>query len=300
MSYTNIIDKLEMLLNLITSSQLLVGVIVAMILTVLLYMGKQISKKKLVLCNILIETVAISILVLKHTDSVVAIKDELIDLIFKNIYFPSFGVYMFIFGIMIIAFIASIVHFRMKKSYKIINLISFFAFTYLFITFMYLVFTNGINFFDSNSLYTNTSVITVLQLNLLMFVLWLIMLTINSISNSIYEYIRYKNTRVVNSRVSDSIEELKDEAMPTTSVEINNNTVPEIEVPSNNNEPASVCNYTLNEYKMFNNILKQILMLNSYKPNITLNDLLDENLLSVLSEEERNVYKNILMSSINN
>ena len=45
MSYTNIIDKLEMLLNLITSSQLLVGVIVAMILTVLLYMGKQISKK---------------------------------------------------------------------------------------------------------------------------------------------------------------------------------------------------------------------------------------------------------------
>ena len=51
---------------------------------------------------------------------------------------------------------------------------------------------------------------------------------------------------------------------------------------------------------MFNNILKQILMLNSYKPNITLNDLLDENLLSVLSEEERNVYKNILMSSINN
>lgn len=300
MSYTNIIEKIEMLLNLITSSQLLVGVIIAMILTILLYISKQISKKKLVLCNILIEIVAISILVLKHTDSAIAIKDELIDLIFKNIYFPSFGVYMFIFMIMFIAFIASIVHFRMKKSYKVINLISFFAFTYLFITFIYLVFTNNIDVFDNNSLYTNSSIINVLQLNLLMFVLWLIMLTINSISNSIYEYIRYKNTRVVNSTVADSIETLKEDAIQVANVEVNTDVIPSTEIPSSNNQPANVCNYTLDEYKMFNNILKQILMLNSYKPNITLNDLLDENLLSVLSEEERNIYKNILMSSINN
>ena len=300
MSYTNIIEKIEMLLNLITSSQLLVGVIIASILTILLYLGKQISKKKLVLCNVLIDVVALSILIIKNVDSAILIKDELIDLIFMSIYFPSFGVYMFIFMIMFIAFIASIVNFKMKKSYKTINLISFFAFTYLFITFMHLVFTNNINVFDNNSLYTNSSVITVLQLNLLMFVLWLIMLTINSISNSIYEYIRYKNTRVVNSTVADSIETLKEEAITTFPIEVNDNTTLDIGEDKTYEKPINVCNYTLDEYKLFNNILKQILMLNSYKTNITLNDLLDENLLSALSEEERNIYKKILMSSINN
>ena len=46
-------------------------------------------------------------------------------------------------------------------------------------------------------------------------------------------------------------------------------------------------------------MLKQVIILNGYKSKITLEDLLDDNMLAMFSEEEVALYKKILLSTVN-
>ena len=47
MDYMNIIEKLQIFMNLITNSELLMGTIVLIALSILLFLNKQINNKKL-------------------------------------------------------------------------------------------------------------------------------------------------------------------------------------------------------------------------------------------------------------
>ena len=92
----NMIEKLQIFMNLITNSQLLMGTIVLVLLIILLFINKQISKKKLFIIVLLINIGAFLLLLFKYSDQLIRIYNEIIDKIFMNIYFPSVEVYLFI------------------------------------------------------------------------------------------------------------------------------------------------------------------------------------------------------------
>ena len=301
MSYMNMIEKLQIFMNLITSSQLLMGTIVLVLLIILLFINKQISKKKLFIIVLLINIGAFLLLLFKYSDQLIRIYNEIIDKIFMNIYFPSVEVYLFILLFMLITLIVSIVNIKMKKSYKTINIISFFMLFYLFLMITYIVVTNKIDIFNPESIYTNKDVVAILELSTVVYILWIFVILIISISNTIYEYVKLKHTVKINSEVVDSVNELRNTAYETLNIE---NSMDDIQLPIESFEDGNQVAvekkvYTLEEYKLFSQMLKQIILLNGYKSKVTISDLTNEYMLSMFSKDDRNIYMNILNEIIN-
>ncbi len=302
MNYMNIIEKLQMFMNLITNSQLLMGTIVLISLVILLFINKQINKKKLFRVVLLINIGAFLILLFSYTDQLVNIYNEIVNKVFMNIYFPSVEVYLFILLFMFVTLIISICNFKMKKSYKTINIISFFIIFYLFLMITYIVVTNNIDIFNAESIYTNKDAVAILELSTIIYVLWIIVTLITSISNTIYEYIKVKHTVSVNSETADSINELRNTAYETLEISepVDTYVMPKEEpVKESNVAIIEKKGYTLDEYKLFSQMLKQIILLNGYKSKITINDLTNDYILSMFSQEDRSIYKNILNEIIN-
>ena len=306
MDYMNIIEKLQIFMNLITNSELLMGTIVLIALSILLFLNKQINNKKLFRVVLLINIGAFLIMLFLNSEQLITIYNSIIDKIFMNFYFPSVEVYLFILLFMFVVLFVSIFNIKMKKSYKITNIIAFFSFFYLFLMLVNIIVTNNLNIFDINSIYTNKEAVAILELSTLVYVLWLITLLIISISNTVCVYILNKKKKV-KQNVGDSIEALRQEAytnnvdnsyVPMTDFEYSFNEDVDNNILVEQNEKDNK-DYTLQDYKVFNSMLKQVIILNGYKSKITLEDLLDDNMLAMFSEEEVALYKKILLSTVN-
>lgn len=302
MDYMNIIDKLQIFMNLITNSQLLMGTIVLIALSILLFLNKQINNKKLFGIVFLINIGAFLILLFFNSQQLISMYNSIIDKIFMNFYFPSVEVYLFILLFMFVVLFVSIFNIKMKKCYKITNIITFFTFFYLFLMLLYVIITNNLNIFDINSIYTNKDAVAILELSTLIYCVWIIILLIISISNTTYAYILNKKKYKINNNVSDSVELLRQEAYVVPEYNEEDNFV--TKEPALVNDVAVELNsdtnsYTLQDYKTFNSMLKQIIILNGYKSKITLNDLLDDNMLSIFSKDDVDLYKKILLNTLN-
>lgn len=306
MDYMNIIEKLQIFMNLITNSELLMGTIVLIALSILLFLNKQINNKKLFRVVLLINIGAFLIMLFLNSEQLITIYNSIIDKIFMNFYFPSVEIYLFILLFMFVVLFVSIFNIKMKKSYKITNIIAFFSFFYLFLMLVNIIVTNNLNIFDINSIYTNKEAVAILELSTLVYVLWLITLLIISISNTVCVYILNKKKKV-KQNVGDSIEALRQEAytnnvdnsyVPMTDFEYSFNEDVDNNILVEQNEKDNK-DYTLQDYKVFNSMLKQVIILNGYKSKITLEDLLDDNMLAMFSEEEVALYKKILLSTVN-
>ncbi len=306
MDYMNIIEKLQIFMNLITNSELLMGTIVLIALSILLFLNKQINNKKLFRVVLLINIGSFLIMLFLNSEQLITIYNSIIDKIFMNFYFPSVEVYLFILLFMFVVLFVSIFNIKMKKSYKITNIIAFFSFFYLFLMLVNIIVTNNLNIFDINSIYTNKEAVAILELSTLVYVLWLITLLIISISNTVCVYILNKKKKV-KQNVGDSIEALRQEAYTNN---VDNSYVPMTDFGYSFNEDVDNNilveqnekdnkDYTLQDYKVFNSMLKQVIILNGYKSKITLEDLLDDNMLAMFSEEEVALYKKILLSTVN-
>lgn len=306
MDYMNIIEKIQIFMNLITNSELLMGTIVLIALSILLFLNKQINNKKLFRVVLLINIGAFLIMLFLNSEQLITIYNSIIDKIFMNFYFPSVEIYLFILLFMFVVLFVSIFNIKMKKSYKITNIIAFFSFFYLFLMLVNIIVTNNLNIFDINSIYTNKEAVAILELSTLVYVLWLITLLIISISNTVCVYILNKKKKV-KQNVGDSIEALRQEAytnnvdnsyVPMTDFEYSFNEDVDNNILVEQNEKDNK-DYTLQDYKVFNSMLKQVIILNGYKSKITLEDLLDDNMLAMFSEEEVALYKKILLSTVN-
>lgn len=319
MSYISIIDRIKVVFDLIVSSQILVSTIILILIAIFFSINDKFNVKRMFKMILIINAIAFIALIIVYNNEIIKTFDEIINKVFLNFYFPSVEIYLFILLFMIVTLIISIFKINMRKSQKVINTVSFFLMFYLFIALLYVISTKNIDIFNPQSIYTNSQAISLLELSTLIFIVWIIITLINSISNYIYCYIMNKKTRVVNEELADSMDSLRENAynidnsyvpyMANDVININsedlykdsNNdiTVSDVKPQFVNVENNVKGKYSLEQYKIFNNILKQVIILNSYKPKITMDDLLDENILLSFSKEEQSLYKEMLLNTIN-
>lgn len=299
MNYINISDKIEIAMNVIFSSRVLVGTIIFILITLFLFVNKNITKKNMVVKILLINILAFLITLFLHNDYLLNTFDEIVNRIFLNIYFPSIEMYLFVLIFMSVILVVTLCNFKMKKSYKNINIIAFFTIFYFFLMILYVISTNNIDIFTASSIYTDKEVVSLLELSMLVFILWIVFTVINWISNSVYAYILKVKTVSVNDNVGVSVNELRKEAFPEFNNQVSYSYIEKEEPKQVVIENSSVENienkkFSLDDYKTFNNILRQIILLNSYKPKIELDDLLNENILMAFPEKDRELYKSML------
>ena len=260
MKYLSLLEKLKVLLDMLLSFKFILIFVIIMLILTILYLFKKISNKKYIIFMSLSIIVTFIISIIKNYKILSNTFDNFATIFFSGIYFPSIYVYIGILLIISLAFITSVLSSKKRKIYKIINSVIFILNNIFFIIVLNVIAKNNINIFEISSLYTNNSLVAILELNIILFILWIAVLTITYITNTICDNISSKQEVKEVVPVLEPIKELvidkKEEIVPEEN--ISQNTIKENTIIS-----------TVNESKVtFNDILNRLVPVTYYDNEI--------------------------------
>ena len=272
MTYLTILEKLQIFLDMILDSKILLVFIGIIIILSILNLLKVINNKKYILLLVVSLLISLVVDISINYKSLSVTFDNFMNIFFTNIYFPSIYVYIGILVINLITFIISIFNINMKKGYKIINTIIFILNNIFLIIILNVVAENSIDIFSIESLYTNKNLVGILELNVIVFLLWiaslLVMYTVEITSTAVL----YKKEK------SNSVEE--DTEYTYTPVEDNYIYNPQLQ----------------NAYPYSSPVLQDNYMYNSVESNIN-NNIEYKN---IVEEENNNIPINLNNNIIEN
>ena len=350
MKYTSIFEKLDCLLQIISSSIVYSGFLVILAIIILLLIFKKINKKKAIILMLINNIVLFSITIINNIKEISKVFDNIATNFFTNIYFPSTYTYLFILTVINITCIKGILN-KESKAYKIANTICFFIIQFIFVLILNIVATNKIDIFVKKSLFSNTNLVILLEMSINIFLIWLLARTIIYTTDKIAESISLnkiiKNENIINNNtlivnnikeiepeikkevspkqdyvlaIDNDIKEIKEEKQDLFSLNdlifTTQNTTEEIKEETSNEELLDKLinnklpvihneeknekrnNYTLNDYRIFNKILKDIRETNNSNI-IAINKELEAKLSNKYSEEEYELFKLMLKSYSN-
>ena len=179
MNELTFMDKINVLIKLLFSSPVIIGIFAfSMILMILLFFYSKLNKKVMKFIFIILYMAVIGFAVVKYGKYFLTSIDSFVTLFMANIYFPIIPVYVVI---MFISFIIMIVTLSSKNKHRIVKIINTVFFTFiqmLFALFIYIVESNKIDISTNANLYSNEQTMTLLELGMGLFVVWIIILII--------------------------------------------------------------------------------------------------------------------------
>lgn len=223
MTYLSIIEKFRILFNTLLDFKFILMFTILLLILTFFYLIKKLSNKKYMLYMALSFMGIFTISVVSNYEILSSTFDELITVFFRNIYFPSIYVYIGVLVISFISFMVSILNVMLKRIYKVINSIMFVINNVLFIIVINIIAKSRIDIFSINSLYTNTSLVAVLELSIGLFILWILALITVYVTNCICD--RWSHKTVYNAKVEKPV--TFNPVLEVTS---------DVEVPVNTNE----------------------------------------------------------------
>lgn len=179
MNQLTLIDKVQVLFKLLFSSPAIIGIFIfSMILMILLFFYSKLNRKAMKYIFIGIYVGLIGFAVFKYGNYFLTSIDSFVTLFMANIYFPIIPVYI---AIMLISFIIMVVTLSNKNNHRVVKIINTVFFTFiqmLFALFIYIVEVNKIDLSSNGNLYSNEQTMTLLELGMGLFVLWIFILII--------------------------------------------------------------------------------------------------------------------------
>lgn len=265
MKYLSLLEKLKVLLDMLLSFKFILIFVIIMLILTILYLFKKISNKKYIIFMSLSIIVTFIISIIKNYKILSNTFDNFATIFFSGIYFPSIYVYIGILLIISLAFITSVLSSKKRKIYKIINSVIFILNNIFFIIVLNVIAKNNINIFEISSLYTNNSLVAILELNIILFILWIAVLTITYITNTICDKISSKQKVKEVVPVLEQIKEIVPEEEMISSVE---EILPEENISQNTIKENTTIS-TVNESKVtFNDILNRLVPVTYYDNEI--------------------------------
>ncbi len=168
-----ILGRLKTIGNLIASQSFFVTLFVILVLTliVLLINIKVKSKAPKYVAAIVYFGLAVLVLA-RYGHYVLTLNDSIVEKFFKAMYFPNLVVYLSMLIISLLLMVANIMDKRFSVFARIINSVSFFLIWFLFILLVDSVKKLGLNFYDVKDLYSNRTVMILLQASMFIFAVW--------------------------------------------------------------------------------------------------------------------------------
>ena len=176
MTYTTILEKILTLINIISTSYIYIGFGIISILLLLLLIFKKISKKTCFIIISIITKLILGYTVYLYYDTISKLINDIVDNIFLNIYFPSIYAYLFVILIINIFTITNILKPKGEKVYKTINGVTLTLTNFILILILEILAKNKIEVFNKASIFSNPTLITLLELSINIFIIWLITL----------------------------------------------------------------------------------------------------------------------------
>lgn len=236
MTYLSVIEKFKILFDMLLKFKLVFIFAILILLITFVYMFKKISSRKYMLIVSVLMILMFGVSIVSNYKILMDTFDNFSTIFFRNIYFPSIYVYIGILVFNFVVFITSVLSAKKKKIYKVINTINFILNNILFAIVLNIIAKNKIDIFSMSSLYTNTSLVAILELSIGTFAVWLFCLLVIYITNVICDRIMIKKkaknkvdtkevvTEIV-ANTDKAVEDNKDDKKSTDKVLIPNGNV---------------------------------------------------------------------------
>ncbi len=179
MNQLTFVDKIQVLFSLLFSSPIIIGIFAfSLILMIILFLSNKLNKKIIKTIFIIIYIALIGFTIFKYGSYFLTSIDSFVTLFMANIYFPIIPIYVLMMFISFIIMIITLSGKNKSKLTKIINTIFFTLIQMLFAIFIFVIEKNKIDVSSNANIYTNEQTLTLLELGMGLFVIWMIILLI--------------------------------------------------------------------------------------------------------------------------
>lgn len=172
----SLIEKLQILMKILFSSPLFLYCFIFLIILLGVLIVSKKSKIKISKWIFVgIWVTLFTILIIKYNNVVIELVDEVLDYVFKILYFPDLPIYVMTLIISNILFIMSIISKNMKKSHRILNIITTIILDFLLVLIIDIVSSNNIEIYNNINIYTNSNLLVLLEISIAIFISWLLL-----------------------------------------------------------------------------------------------------------------------------
>jgi len=220
MKYTNILEKLLCLFNIVKTSWIDITFLVIVVVSLILLFRKKISTKMCYIINVISSSILITFVIINNIESLSKTFESVVDYTFTNIYFPSIYVYLVILVVMNLFCILSLFKVRLDGKYKVVNGVSMLVINFVLALILDVIARDNVDLFKKTSLFSNTDLVVMMEFSVTVFLIWCVINLIMYLADNITEKIIIKkNVKELNdnkvdmSALSVTINVDKDEVM---------------------------------------------------------------------------------------
>ena len=149
--------------------------------------------------------------IIKYNGYLSKLFDNLINTVFRQIFFPNLATYIIIIIITNIIFLYTVLNKKTKTLSKIINSIFFSTIMVLLVYTLDLIIKNKINVYEQDQLYTNEQVLTIIEASTIVFGLWILII--------VSKFLIKKLINKINEKILKEFNNEKNTSEPTPAVE---------------------------------------------------------------------------------
>jgi len=175
-------ERMSKLFGIILTSPFFISLFIIAILTMAILIVNAKVKDKLVrIISALGYTCIIAFIFIQYGASVITLSDNLFQNIFSTIYFPSLISYICMILAAVLLLIRTMVNNKISTIMKLSNVAAFIIILFLFILTMDVIIRNSIDIYSKAAVYTNESLVVLIQSSMGVFAIWLILILIDSV-----------------------------------------------------------------------------------------------------------------------
>ena len=220
-----------------TNSNIITLSIISLASLLILLLANKFKNKKITKIICIMAYLAIfGTLFYFYSSEILKLLDYLMNNIFLFLFFPNLAVYILVLVVINIIIVKSTFSKKDSNLTKVINVVFFVIFNLIFYLIIDNIITNNINVYEQLDVYTNSDLLVLIELNMKLFLIWMLVLLINKISTNLIYYIELKRTSNKKLVLEDVISE---EIINTTPI----NVIPEFDEI----EPVSITSEVIEE-----------------------------------------------------
>ena len=255
MSPLSLITKLQTVFDFITSRNLYLMILVVLVfLTIIFITTNGSNRKQSKKTYIILYLAFFAFIGIQYGESIVTVLDYAVNEIFYTYYFPNIVIYLIMLIVTNVILWKTIFSEKNDKKLKIINSCAFSIIVYLFILGISAINNLNLDIFNITELYSSNQVRSILELSMLIFTFWIVLLVIyHLIKKFQYKHNIIKTEEFTNYNIINDFNIDKAYKVPKTRIYIEEEKKEEPKIEKPSLEPG----FTLEEYKVMSKILKE-------------------------------------------
>lgn len=184
---TNILDKINVLINIVSKEQFMVLMLILyLFLALILLLCNKLTKKSAKRVLTYWYVFMLTTIAFEYKDKLSGLLDYLVNNIIYELVFPNYLVFIIIFVITNIYIVDSIINKKSTLVYKIINILMYTITTFISFVLFNLITKNNINIYNELDIYTNSDIASLIELVMIIFSIWTIINILYKIIHKVY------------------------------------------------------------------------------------------------------------------